>query len=247
MPTKSPPIYLQIAESLRGRIGAGEFRAGDKLPSERKLSEALGVNRLTIRRAFGVLENQEIIERQHGGGTFVALPKLERQAAELVPFTLAMRQQGFTPGDKVIHFEKQAATKTVAQKLNLREAETVYSIYRVRLINTEPVMLERFFVSEGRFPNFERHDHTKRSGYEIMATEYGVFVEQAEQSLEPVVASSAEAKLLGISQGSPLMLERRLSFDTDGNPAEFGKDLYRGDKFRFTTQMAPLLLSYIQG
>jgi len=190
------------------------------------------------------LESIGVINRQHGGGTFVALPKLERRAAELVPFTLAMRQQGFAPGDRVIHFEKQVASKTVAEKLKLRESETVYSIYRIRLISTEPVMLERFFVSARRFPKFEQYDHTERSGYEIMATEYGVRVEQAEQSLEPVVASQTEAGLLGITQGSPLMLERRLSFDTEGQPVEFGKDLYRGDKFRFTTQMAPLLFSY---
>lgn len=244
MPFKSSPLYVQIAEGLQERINASAFKAGDKLPSERRLSETLSVNRLTIRRAFGFLESKGVIERQHGGGTFVALPKLERQVAELVPFTLAMRQQGFTPGDKVIHFEKQAASKAVAANLNIAVSDIIYSIYRVRLINGEAVMLERFFVSAKRLPNVEKHDHTARSGYEIMATEYGVLVKRAEQSLEPVIADDHEANLLGITKGSPLMLERRLSFDVAGQPVEFGRDFYRGDKFRFTTRAAPLLLSF---
>ena len=244
MPISPAAVYMRIAENLQERIETAEFKAGDKLPSERMLSEELQVNRITIRRAFSILENKGLIKRKHGGGTFVSLPKIERQAAELVPFTLAMRQQGFQPGDKIIHIKKQTPGSSVARELQLSNTEKVYSIFRIRLINEEPALLERFFFSAKRFPYFEKYDHTMRSGYEIMSTEYGVTVVRAEQSLEPVVATEQEARLLGIKAASPLMLERRLSFDEAGKPVEFGKDLYRGDRFKFVTRMAPLLMDY---
>ena len=101
-------------------------------------------------------------------------------------------------------------------------------------------MLERFTISVHRFPGLEGHDLENRSVYEIMKTEYGVLITKARQSLEPVIATEYEAECLGIEQGVPLMLERRLGFDQDGQPVEYAKDLYRGDRFRFVTQIAPL-------
>jgi len=77
-----------------------------------------------------------------------------------------------------------------------------------------------------------------------METEYGVSVIRAEQSLEPVVATPYEADLLGISPGMPLMLERRLALDKENQPIEYGKDLFRGDMFKFITTDAQLALSY---
>jgi GntR family transcriptional regulator len=118
----------------------------------------------------------------------------------------------------------------------------VYYVHRLRFISQEPVLLERFTVPAERFPGLERYDLAKRSLYEVMETEYGVSVSRAWQSLEPVVATGYEAELLDIRQGAPLMLERRLTVDQAGRPIEFGRDLYRGDRFRFVTEVAPLEL-----
>jgi GntR family transcriptional regulator len=76
--------------------------------------------------------------------------------------------------------------------------------------------------------------------YKVMEEEYGVSVRQAHQSLEPVIAEKYEAKLLAVKRGAPLMLERRVSFDQNDQPVECGSDLYRGDRFRFVTEMAAL-------
>jgi len=73
-----------------------------------------------------------------------------------------------------------------------------------------------------------------------METEYGVSIRRARQSLEPVIATEFEAELLGVNTGAPLMLERRLAYDQDDQPVEHGRDLYRGDRFRFVTEIAPL-------
>ena len=83
----SVPLYVQIAEGLLDRIESSELTSGDRLPSERELSEKLGVNRLTLRRALRVLEDQGLLIRRRGSGTYVAEPKIEWQAGQLIPFT----------------------------------------------------------------------------------------------------------------------------------------------------------------
>lgn len=72
-----------------------------------------------------------------------------------------------------------------------------------------------------------------------MESEYGVSIARARQSFEPVVASPFEAELLAVRVGAPLMLETRISFDADNQPVEYGKDRYRGDRFRFVTEATP--------
>jgi GntR family transcriptional regulator len=236
----SIPLYIQIAESLLDQIESGELSPGDRLPSEREWSELLGVNRMTLRQALRQLEMQGLLVRRQGDGTYVAESKIERQAGKLVLFARGMERRGFVPGARVLTLEKRPATALEAQQLEIPVAAPVYFVFRVRLVNQEPVMLERFTIPAQRFPGFERYDFSVRLVSDVMEQEYNIAEVRARQSLEPVVATEYEAELLGIKPGAPLMLERRLGIDENDQPVEYGKDLYRGDRFRFVTELAPL-------
>ena len=172
--TTAVPLYIRIAEGLLGQIESGELSPGDRLPSERELSEALDVNRMTLRQALGLLETQGLLVRRRGDGTYVARPKIERQASRLVPFTRGMKRRGYVPGAKVITFERRRAEAALAQKLGLPVAAPVYFVRRLRLLNQEPMMLERLTMPAHRFPGLERFDLAKHSVYDVMETEYGI-------------------------------------------------------------------------
>jgi GntR family transcriptional regulator len=234
------PLYSQIAARLEEQIAAGKLAAGMRLPPERELSQALRVNRMTLRQALHELEIKGLLVRRRGAGNYVAEPIIERHAGRLTSFTSVMQRRGYKTGAKIIKFEKQPVDAAMAVKLQIRAASLVYHIHRLRLIDGEPVMLERYTIPVARFPGLDKHDLEHRSMYKVMEEEYGVAVVQARQSLEPVVADQYAAKLLCIKRGMPLMQERRISFDKNNRPVEAGCDLYRGDRFRFTTEMAPI-------
>lgn len=78
------PIYLQIADRLRIQIDQGEYPPGSALPSERKLSEQLGVNRSTVVLAFTELRARGFIESRRGSKTLVSANKW-RDAADSTP------------------------------------------------------------------------------------------------------------------------------------------------------------------
>src|SRR5512143_1963312 len=236
------PLYNQIAESLLDQIESGKLVPGSRLPPERELSEMLGVNRMTLRQALHLLQAQGLLIRRQGNGTFVADPKIERQAGRLISFTRGMERRGYKPGARVISFQERPVEASIAVHLKLPVSAPVYDVHRLRLINTEPVLLERYAIPVERFPDLERHDLVNRSMYEILETEYGVSVSHARQSLEAACAGEYEAKWLGVQPGAPLMLERRVSFDKTYQPVEYGRDVYRGDRFRFVTEIASLEL-----
>ncbi|MEA3351797.1 MAG: GntR family transcriptional regulator [Chloroflexota bacterium] len=234
------PLYIQIAESLLDRITSGELAPEERLQSERDLSQSLNVSRMTLRAALRVLDNKGMLVRRPGDGTYIAKPKIERQAAKLVSFTDGMRSRGYQASAQLIVFERKLAEVSIASKLQVPVSAPVYYFQRLRLINQEPVLLETCTIPIYRFPNLEEYDLEKRSIIEIMETEYGIAPHHSEQSLEAVSATDYEAELLNIEAGTPLMLERRLAFDKDDSPLEHGHDLYRGDRFRFITEIAPL-------
>jgi len=232
----SIPLYIQITEGLIGQIETGELAPGEQLPPERELSEKLGVNRMTLRRALRVLETQGLIVRKHGVGTYIAAPKIDRPMEVVFRFTSGMQQRGYTPGARIISLEQAVVDTALARELAVGVSSLAYRILRLRSINQEPVLLENYTIPAGRFPGLDHHDLEKRSIYEVMENEYGVAIVSARQSFEPVIASAFEAELLEVELGAPLMLEKRISYDQRGQPVEYGKDRYRGDRFRFVTE-----------
>jgi GntR family transcriptional regulator, N-acetylglucosamine utilization regulator len=235
----SIPLFVRIAEGLVSQIEAGELSPGDRLPAERELSENLGVNRMTLRRALGILEAEGLIIRQHGVGTYVAAPKIPRQMDTVFRFTAGMTNRGFAPGTQLISIEHLPVDNALARELQIQPNAPVFRIIRLRTINREPVLIETYTIAAKRFPGLDRHDLENRSIYEIFETEYGVSILRAHQSFEPIIASKFEAELLKIKIGAALMLEKRISYDQENQPIEYGKDRYRGDRFRFTAEAEP--------
>lgn len=79
---KSGNLVVQLSDTLRRAIQAGDFKPGDKLPSESRLTESYGVSRTVVREAIAALRADGLVDARQGAGVFV----LEAEAAEAVPF-----------------------------------------------------------------------------------------------------------------------------------------------------------------
>jgi GntR family transcriptional regulator len=70
-PSSGTPLYVQLVEQLKHAIATGAVRAGEQLPSVRKMAEDLLINPNTVVRAYRDLESEGIVELRHGSGVFV--------------------------------------------------------------------------------------------------------------------------------------------------------------------------------
>lgn len=70
-PRDPTPIYAQLDRAIRGAIGVGRLRVGDRLPTVRQLAVDLKVNANTVARVYGELERAGVLETRRGVGTFV--------------------------------------------------------------------------------------------------------------------------------------------------------------------------------
>ncbi|WP_459479967.1 FadR/GntR family transcriptional regulator [Clostridium saccharoperbutylacetonicum] len=71
MPNKNPKVYDQVIDDIKNKIKSGEIKKGDRLPSEREMSEALGVSRTSIREAIRALEVIGLVESRRGAGNYI--------------------------------------------------------------------------------------------------------------------------------------------------------------------------------
>src|SRR5688572_30218211 len=75
------PQYIQIADLLRSRIDDGTYAAGSQMPSEPELADELGVSRVTVNRAIGVLRSAGHVKVRRGAGTYARrVPRINRDA-----------------------------------------------------------------------------------------------------------------------------------------------------------------------
>lgn len=229
------PLHQQIADSLRDQIAAGMLRPGDPLPSENTLMRQFGVSRGTVRQARAALRADGTIGGSQGRLLSVRGAPLTQPLGELVSFTAWVRSLGKEPRGQVMIFEPGGAAEADASALGLEVGSPVWRLERVRLADSEPLLIERTVFPEPIGKLLADVDLNVHSIYEHLGR-LGVTVSSARHLLDAVNATPADARLLGVPVGSALLRVQRQAFTADGQPVEWSDDRYRGDRLNFAIE-----------
>ncbi len=205
---------------------------GMRLPPERELAEQLGVARETLRRALQDLQSGGQLERRHGAGTFVA-GNSWLKPLQLHSFSEDMRDRGLVPSSQVLSTRVLRADAKVALRLKLAPGSFVFEVRRLRLASGEPMALEQAYLSQDRLVGFDPSVLATESLYDLLAREHGIQVRNAAQEIAATVLTEEEAQWLNVAPFSPALMVERQVFSTDGEVVEFGKSIYRADRYRF--------------
>ena len=209
---------------------------GDAIPSERVLSQALGISRLTLRAALDELVREGRLTRRRGSGTFVAEPKVAK-GMTITSFSDDMRQRGLTPGSRTLEFNTIAAGARLGRILHVSPSEPVLSIKRLRLADGEPMAVELLHVRESLFPGLTARELEQSSFYDLLDTSYRIEIVGGTQTVEPTVTSDEESKTLGVPLHSPALLFERVTRSAGGDIVEFTSSIYRGDRYRLVSEL----------
>jgi GntR family transcriptional regulator len=227
------PRHAAIAQALREEIRSGELVPGTALPSEARLSERFEVSRGTVRHALAALRAEGLIVGGRGREPVVRRAGLSQSFDQLVSFSMWARQLGRTPTARTIELARRPADPEAAEQLGLAPGDPVFQYKRLRLLDGEPVMIERTTVIEPVGRLLLDCDLDGDSVYGQLGAR-GIEFSEAHQTISAAAAGAEDAELLGIARRSPILEVCRRALDPNGQPLEWACDRYRADAFEIT-------------
>ena len=232
------PYYAQLIELLRQKINRKTWLPGNQIPGEEELCRQYEVSRTVVRQALRELELEGLVTRRKGKGTFVAEPKIsEGLVQKLTGFYADMVERGYKPVTRVLHQRVIPADENVSAYLKIKPGTPVTDIMRLRFINDEPIQIVTTYIPCDLCPQLATADLSERSLYAFLQDECHIELARGHRYIEAVIAGQAEAGLLGIPPGAPLLLLDSVSTLEDGTPVEYYHALHRGDRSRFEVDL----------
>src|SRR5579863_8518528 len=222
IPVKSPtpiPAYQRIQGKLRESIDAGNLKPGDAVPSERELAKIHNVSLMTARHALAFLEQEGLVERRRGVGTFVAAPKIHFN--KLTSYTEQMGSRSLTVGSKLLFAKIIDDAQDVNARLALSPKSKVIKLERLRHAAGEPFALETCYLSAAHFPGLLAAP---------LQREFHVELGYADEEVDATAADSRTAELLAVPKREALLRIRQIIYSTKGAAIMCVLGLYRSNR-----------------
>ena len=231
-------LARQVRERLRTKLLDGSLPPGSQLPSEIELARSFGVSRTSLREAVLQLEQDGLLLRRHGHGTFVRSTQLLHTRLNMnLSATELIRAHGMEPRTQDVGIQHSDASAHEAERLGLTEGAPVIVLERVRTADGRPVVFTRDVISATLF-EAASVDPVELASY--TQSLYQFFVDRLQRSvvdgiarISPEVASGQLAARLKVPVATPLLLLEQLDSDASGNRVLLSWDHYVADVFEF--------------
>jgi DNA-binding GntR family transcriptional regulator len=224
------PLYFQIAQQLERAIDSGEFAPGSRLDNEIELADRMAVSRPTLRKAIERLVDQGLLVRRRGLGTIV-VPRRVRRPIALTSLYDDLETAGRTPSTQVLSLEEEPASAHVASMLAVDEGVPVFVVERLRLADGEPLALMHNWLPTRISP--VTAEGLARQGLYQLLRRHGIVPQLAHQVVGARQATTREARLLGIPRGATVLTMQRTTYDSSGQPVEYGAHAYVAERYSF--------------
>jgi GntR family transcriptional regulator len=231
-PQSPIPIYRQLADQLTAKIRTGEYRPGERIPSEHRLAADLGIGRPTARQAVDLLVRKGLLHRRRGSGTYVCEAQQEVDLFSLDGTTASFRKKGVAVEIRIITpIQLQVIDFEPDNPFNGRPA---YFMTRLTMADCAPVLLEDLYLEADLFAGIDKLNLKGRSLSAVAEEQFYLRPVGGKQSFSIGYADHNRHEYLQIGAQTPvLMVRRRLHFPqkADGVYSQFW---CRTDQFVFT-------------
>jgi GntR family transcriptional regulator len=233
------PFYFQLAELLEREIVSGRWEAGLRLASELELGEHFGVSRTTVRQALGRLEQEGLIARRKGQGTFVeeSRPRSWLVQSSAGFFQDESARMGRQVTSQVRRAERNVLPAWATDALGLAPGSTGVTLERIRSCDGLVAMYNVNHLPE-RFAETVLALQPDQSLYERLHHDHGVEPAGGNRKLEAVPAEELLANLLGVPPKTPLVFIESVTWDRAMQPFDCYQSWLRTDRMKIDIEVA---------
>lgn len=206
--TEAQPLYAKVKNHIIGRIHSGAWAPGARVPSENEIVESFGVSRMTANRALRELTAEGFVARVPGVGTFVKEPPARSSLMELRNIAEEIAARGHRHTSRIDTKGTLTATPTLVEEFEFRGVQPLFHIRIVHEENGVPVQIEDRHVNPAVVPDFLDQDFSRITPTAHLLA--SAPVDELEHTVEAVIPTPEQQKLLGIGAHEPcLALHRR--------------------------------------
>ena len=222
------PLYRQIKGLILRALEAGEWRPGEAIPSETELAARFNVSQGTVRKAIDEMAAENLVVRRQGKGTFVAThsdPRAFFRFLRLIPLSgESIEQSSSIP----LECWRAKAGPEAARTLALKLGDPIIIVRRVLKFSDKPVVVDEIYLPGETFAGLSLDVLKEHQGsvYSLFESRFGVRMIRAEERIRAVAADRANAELLHVAEGSPLLSVERVSYTYGDRPVEWRRGLY---------------------
>jgi GntR family transcriptional regulator len=226
-------LYLQVIDRLKSDIEKGVYRENEKLPSEFELSKSLGVSRATLREALRLLEEENVIVRRHGVGTFVnPKPVFTSGIEHLSSVSSMIEKAGMEPGTIFMNAKEEEPTEDDLNRFQTDIDDNVITIERVRTADGEPVVYCIDRVPSSYLPQqFLKNEDL--SIFSALEKSGNLRVAYAVTYIDPIGYHETVSPILKCGPETALLVLKQLHYDDNDQLVLYSKNYFRADKFSF--------------
>lgn len=222
-------------EAISSYLKMQRLRPGDRLPSEREMSELWAFNRCTLRSAVSRLERDGVLEVRRNSGIYMAQPKFVRSLQDLKSFTEETQHQGRQGSTRLLALEVVECDKQFSRRFQQILGTPLWRLSRLRSVDGVPVQIETSYLLRDRFPELDHFDLERQSLFAILEEHYHAVPDHGDETISITQANAAEAGLLELADGAPVFRLVSQTLDRSGELLEYCNTVARGDKLVLTS------------
>lgn len=224
-----------VQQELRQAIFSGAYTPGSQLPTEAELGEMLGASRTVVREALRVLEEDGLIFRRHGVGTFVRKHPILKNLNINYGITEMIQLAGLAPGTNHLAVHRETADDEIAGQLNVPSGTPVITIERVRTADGKPVVysLDTFAETLSNGAEFDANRLLVESVYQILEAEFGHTIDYGVARILPAHAPAGIAQHLDLEPESMALYLVQTDYSASDEPLLYSREYHLPDAFDF--------------
>lgn len=227
------PLYYRVMRSLREAIASGEVAPGDRLPTEGELVERYGVSRVVVRQALGILEDDGLIFRVRGKGTFVSEDAVRDAAPSLSGYLEDLIRQGLSVKVEVLDFGLRPAAPDVCTSLGLDDGARVLFIKRLRSVEGEPFAVVDSYVPEAVGARLRLEDLQREPLMRLLEMNAQVEIGSATEVFQAAAADEETARLLAVDPLAPVLKMTLTAYSSLGHAVNLEHVFFRSDRYHY--------------
>lgn len=214
----------QVKTHMLNYISQNNLKRNDQLPSEASIAKDLGVSRNTLREAYVTLENEGVIVRRHGIGTFVAQPPyIQDSLNKFSPFAQIIQDVGYTPDFRTLSTDIIEAPPDVSDVLKLKENSSVRYIQRIVLADKKPVIYVEDYVPSEIDLQVSNWETFAGNLVEVLTKTLNTPLHQIQSYIRAQALPAAISEYFELPVGAPILGVRSTIYTLDNQAVTYSK------------------------